>query len=228
MFIVVVGGGKVGEYLARTLATKKNNIVLIEKDEDIALNLSKALSKVLVISGDGCDPKRLDEAKIERANVVAAVTGDDEDNLIISQLAKETYKVPRVIARVNNPKNEQTFKDLGIDAVSSTILIAKLIEEEATIGDIFTLLSLKRGKISIIEAIINESSPLIKRQIKELKLPSDSIVISIIRENKVIIPKGDTEFQLNDSVLALTTAEKEKELQKALLGKLSKSANKSK
>ena len=151
MFIVIVGGGKVGEYLAKRLSARKNNIVLIEKNENTAANLSEDLDKVIIIAGDGCDPKRLEEAKIERANVVAAVTGDDEDSLIICQLAKETYKVPRVIARVNNPKNGPTFKDLGIDAVSSTIIISKLIEEEASVGDIFNLLSLKKGKIAIIK-----------------------------------------------------------------------------
>jgi trk system potassium uptake protein TrkA len=151
--------------------------------------------------------------------VVTAVTGDDEDNLIICQLARDTFGVPRVIARVNNPRNEITFQKIGIDTVSSTTIITKLIEEEATIGDIFTLLALKRGKLSIVEANLKSASPAVGKSIKELKLPADSILATIIRENQIIFPKGETTLHPGDSIIALTTIEQEGGLREALLGK---------
>jgi trk system potassium uptake protein TrkA len=127
--------------------------------------------------------------------------------------------VPRVIARVNNPRNEITFQKLGIDTVSSTTIITKLIEEEATIGDIFTLLALKRGKLSIVEAILKPKAPAANKTIKDLKLPVDSILATIVRENQIIFPKGDTRLLPGDSVIALATIEQEKALREALAGK---------
>ncbi|MFH1577107.1 MAG: NAD-binding protein [Candidatus Margulisiibacteriota bacterium] len=219
MYVLVVGGGKVGHSLARTLATKGFDAALVEKEEDIARKIAEDIERVLVIAGDGCDPARLEDAGIARAQVVAAVTGDDEDNLIICQLARDTFGVPRVIARVNNPSNEITFKKLGIDTVSSTTIISKLIEEEATIGDIFTLLALKRGQLSIVEAILNPKSPAVNKSIKELKLPAESILATIVRENQIIFPKGETTLRSGDSVIALAKIEQEKALREALVGK---------
>lgn len=219
MYVLIVGGGKVGESLAKALAQGKYSVALVEKEDHIAQRIAEDLDKVLVISGDGCDPARLEDAGIARAQVVAAVTGDDEDNLIICQLAHDTFGVPRVIARVNNPRNESTFQKLGIDAVSSTTLITKLIEEEATIGDIFTLLALKRGKLSIVEAIIIPQSPAANTRIKNLKLPTDSILATVIRGSQIIFAKGETTLMPGDSVIALTSIDQEKALRQALLGK---------
>lgn len=219
MYVLIVGGGKVGESLARALSGGGYDVALVEKDESIARKIAEELTKVLVIAGDGCDPAKLEDAGVNRAQVAAAVTGDDEDNLIICQLARDTFGVPRVIARVNNPRNEITFQKLGIDTVSSTTIITKLIEEEATIGDIFTLLALKRGKLSIVEAILKPKSAAANKTIKELKLPTESILATIIRDNQIIFPKGDTVLQPGDSVIALSTVEQEKALREALLGK---------
>jgi trk system potassium uptake protein TrkA len=219
MYVLVVGGGKVGNSLARTLATEGYDAALVDKDEKTARRIAEELEQVLVIAGDGCDPARLEDAGIARAQVVAAVTGDDEDNLIICQLARDTFGVPRVIARVNNPRNESTFQKLGIDAVSSTRIISKLIEEEATIGDIFTLLALKRGKLSIVEVILKPKSPAANKAIRDLKLPADSILATIIRENHIMFPKGETTLYPGDSLIALATIDQEKALREALLGK---------
>ena len=190
-----------------------------EKNETFARRSAEELDNVLVIAGDGCDPARLEDAGINRAQVVTAVTGDDEDNLIICQLARDTFGVPRVIARVNNPRNEITFQKLGIDTVSSTTIITKLIEEETTVSDMFSLLALKRGKLSIVEASLDTKSPVIEKPIKDLKLPADSILASIVRGNQIIFPKGDTRLQPGDSVIALVTIEQEKALRETLLGK---------
>jgi len=219
MYVLIIGGGKVGESLAKTLSNGKYDVALVEKSDSIARKISEDLDKVLVIAGDGCDPARLEDAGIGRAQVAAAVTGDDEDNLIICQLAHDTFGVPRVIARVNNPRNEITFQKLGIDTVSSTTIITKLIEEEATIGDIFTLLALKRGKLSIVEAIIKPKSPAADVSIKNLKLPAESVLATIIRGNNIIFPKGDITLHAGDSIIALATVDQEKALREALLGK---------
>ena len=219
MYVLIVGGGKVGESLARGLANTGYDVALVEKDEAISRKIAEDLDNVLVIGGDGCDPARLEDAGVARAQVVTAVTGDDEDNLIICQLARDTFGVPRVIARVNNPRNEVTFQKIGIDTVSSTTIITKLIEEEATIGDIFTLLALKRGKLSIVEANLKSASPAVGKSIKELKLPADAILATLIRENQIIFPKGETTLHPGDSIIALTTIEQEGALRETLLGK---------
>ncbi|MEA3494189.1 MAG: NAD-binding protein [Candidatus Margulisiibacteriota bacterium] len=219
MYVLIVGGGKVGDSLARTLNKSGYDVALVEKEEPISKKIAEDLDKGLVIAGDGCDPAKLEDAGIKRAQVVAAVTGDDEDNLIICQLARDTFGVPRVIARVNNPRNESTFHKLGIDTVSSTTIITKLIEEEATIGDMFTLLALKRGKLSIVEAILKPKRGAAGKTIKDLKLPPDSILATIIRGSQIIFPKGETVLQADDSVIALSTIEQEKALREALLGK---------
>ncbi|MFH1826405.1 MAG: NAD-binding protein [bacterium] len=219
MYVLIVGGGKVGDSLARALANGGYDVALVEKEESFARRIAEEIDKVLVIAGDGCDPAKLEDAGIARAQVLAAVTGDDEDNLIICQLARDTFGVPRVIARVNNPRNEITFQKLGIDTVSSTTIITKLIEEEATIGDIFTLLALKRGKLSIVEAILKPKSPVINKAIKDIRIPADSILATIVRENHIIFPKGETTLLPGDSVIALSTIEQEKALREALVGK---------
>lgn len=219
MYVLIVGGGKVGESLALALHHENYDVALVEKEDSIARKIAEELDKVLVISGDGCDPARLEDAGISRAQVAVAVTGDDEDNLIICQLARDTFGVPRVIARVNNPRNEITFQKLGIDTVSSTSIITKLIEEEATIGDIFSLLALKRGKLSIVEAIIKAKSPAANLSIKDLNLPAEAILATIIRENNIIFPKGDLILLPGDEIIALTTNDNQSALREALLGK---------
>ncbi len=219
MHILIVGGGKVGEALAKNLAKRDHDIIIMEKDEEVAKRLAEDLDNILILAGDGCDPLKLEEAKIEKAAVVVAVTGDDEDNLIICQLAKDSYKVPRVIARVNNPKNEGTFRFLGVDTVSSTQIISKLIEEESTVGDMVTLLSLKKGKISIVEMKIESGSPVANKQIRDLSLPKDSLIISILKGEEVIFPRGESRIEEGTSIIALTSVGGEKTLKKLFLGK---------
>lgn len=221
MYIVIVGGGKVGYNLAKALAANKHTIALVEEETDKCKEIANELKDALVINGDGCDLKYLEEAGIKRADVLAAVTGEDEDNLIICQLGKEYFQVPRTVARVNNPKNEKTFSELGVDVpVNSTSIIAKIIEEEASMEDFVTLLTFKRGKLAIVRIDLTENSPVVGKAVKDVKLPEDAVLVSLVRGENVIIPKGETILQEKDDVIALTTIEKEREVLDLLAGKI--------
>lgn len=217
MFILVVGAGKVGQFLAQTLAQKKHNVVLIEKKEAKARRFAEDLDNIMVIAGDGCDPTVLQNAKIEKADVLVAVTGDDEDNLIISQLAKESFKIHRTFSRVNNPRNLVIFEKLGIDAISSTTIIAKMIEEEASVGELTTLLSLKKGNLTIFELNLKPDSPATGKRIMDMKLPLDCLLASIIRENRTIFPRGGTVLFPGDTIIVLGTPDNENKIKELFL-----------
>jgi len=220
MYIVIVGAGKVGYFLSKRLVANKHTVSIIEKDKALCEEIAKEL-EAMVINGDGCDPRILEEAGIARADVVAAVTGDDEDNLIISQLAKEKFGVRRAVARVNNPDNEHTFAELGIDVpVDSTKIIAKVIEEEVSFSDFVNLMSFKRGKLAIVRVDLPEDSPIINKEVKDIKLPPDSVLVSVLRGEEVIVPRGDTVLKPGDDVIALTLVGNEPQLLNLLAGKL--------
>lgn len=221
MYIIIVGAGKVGRFLAKRLSEDKHTVALIEKDKAWCENIAEELQDVLVINGDGCDPKILLEAGIARAEVVAAVTGDDEDNLVICQLAKERFGINRTVGRINDPRNEHAFHELGIDVpIDATAIIAKIIEEEVSFADFVTLMSFKKGKLVIVKVDLPEDSPVINKKIQDIKLPADSVLVSIIRGDEVIVPKGDTVLQARDDIVALTKIENEQQLLNFLLGKL--------
>jgi trk system potassium uptake protein TrkA len=220
MYIIVAGAGKVGYFLAKRLCTSKHTVSIVERDKAICEEIAKEL-EALVINGDGCDPRILEEAGIARADVVAAVTGDDEDNLIICQLAKERFAIQRTVGRVNNPDNEHTFSELGIDVpVDSTKIIAKIIEEEVSFSDFVNLMSFKRGKLAIVRLDLPEDSPVINQQIQDIQLPPDSVFVSIVRQDEVIVPKGNTVLKPGDDIIALTLVGNEPQLLNLLAGKL--------
>ena len=220
MYIVIVGAGKVGYFLAQRLCLNKHTVSIVEKDKQLCEETAKEL-EALVVNGDGCDPHILEEAGINRADVVAAVTGDDEDNLIICQLAKEIFKVKRAVGRVNNPDNEHTFAELGVDVpVDSTKIIAKIIEEEVSFSDFVNLMSFKRGKLAIVRIDLPNDSPVINKQIQDIQLPTDSVLVSIVRGEEVIVPKGNTILQPGDDIIALTVVGNEPQLLNLLVGKL--------
>lgn len=220
MHIVIVGSGKVGYFLAKRMLLNKHVVSIVDKDKPVCEEAAKQLD-ALVIHGDGCDPRILDEAGLSRADVVAAVTGDDEDNLIICQLAKEKFNVQRTVARVNNPDNEHTFSELGIDVpIDSTKIIAKIIEEEVSFSDFVNLMSFKRGKLSIVRVDLPNDSPVINKQIQDIQLPTDSVLVSIVRAEQVIVPKGTTVLEPGDDIIALTLIGNEPQLLNLLVGKL--------
>ncbi|MDD5194529.1 MAG: NAD-binding protein [Candidatus Omnitrophica bacterium] len=220
MYIVIVGGSKVGHFLAEHLIKDKHTVILIEKNKNTCEEIAKELD-ITVVNGDGCDPHYLEEAGISRAEVVAAVTGDDEDNLVICQLAKEKFHVARTVARVNDPKNEHIFSELGVDVpIDATAIIAKIIEEEVSFSDFVNLLSFNRGKLAIVRVDLPEQSPIINKVLKDITLPSDSVLVSIVRGDEIIVPKGDTVLQASDDIIALTLIENKQVLLQFLLGKI--------
>ncbi len=219
MYIVINGGGKVGSFLAKILKGRGHSVALIERNEKTCQNLAVELPDVLIIQGDGCDIKYQEQAGTGRADVFASVTGDDDDNLVACQLAKASFDVPRTVARVNNPKNEHIFHKLGIDAISSTTIISHLIEEEATIGEVITLYILKKGRLALVEVELpTEPCKVCDKRIADLHLPRDCVLVSIIRGDEVIIPRGTTALKPGDSVIALTDVDKEEELKRILIG----------
>ncbi len=220
MYILVIGTGKVGYFLAKRLCLGKHTVSIVEKDKSICEEIAKELD-ALVINGDGCDPEVLEEAGIKRTDVVASVTGEDEDNLIICQLAKEKFNVKRTIARVNNPDNERIFSELGIDVpIDSTKIIAKIVEEEVSFSDFVNLMSFKRGKLAIVRVDLPNDSPILEKEIKDIKLPADSVLVSIVRGEQVIVPKGNTVLKPGDDIIAITSIGNESQLLDVLVGKL--------
>ncbi len=212
MYVIIVGGGGVGYYLARTLVRANHEVLLLERDRAAHKLLAEELGEV-VMQGDGCEVRIMEEAGGARADAVVAVTGDDEDNLVICQMAKMQFSVPRTIARVNNPRNEALFNRLGIDAtVSSTRIIYNLIEQEIETGEVIPLAALKRGNIEIVQIEIGPKSLVLGRPIQQIQLPKDALIISIIRENHGMIPTAETRFEIGDSVIALVNASLEHEL----------------
>lgn len=220
MYIVIVGAGKVGYFLAQRLILNKHTVSIVDKDKQLCEEIAKEL-EALVINGDACDPHILEEAGGARADVIAAVTGDDEDNLIICQLAKEIFKVNRTVGRVNNPDNEHTFAELGVDVpIDATKIISKIIEEEVSFSDFVNLMSFKRGKLTIVRVDLPKDSPIINKEIKDIELPPDSVLVSIVRGEEVIVPKGNTVLKPGDDIIAITLIGNEPQLLNLLVGKL--------
>lgn len=218
MYILIAGAGKVGRYLALNLS-KIHQIGSIDINED-HLSQIEGMPNITTYKGDATDPRKLEEAGILRADVVASVTGYDEDNLVIAQLARQVYKVPRIIGRVNDPRNQWLFtKRWGVDvAVSSPQIILQLLSEEVSLGEVLTLLKLKVGELSLVEINIPEDSPAKNRQIQDLELPENVVAVSVLRDSSVIIPHGSTKIHAGDSVLLVTRPELEKNIKDILVG----------
>lgn len=220
MYAIIIGGGRIGYFLAKRLLNEKHAVVMVEKDPETADTIARNLN-IIVIKGDGCQPAVLEQAGVARANVIAAVTGRDEDNFIMCQIAKEKFKVPRTVARVNDPENERAFNELGIDVpIGATAILAKIIEEEVSFSDFVDLFSFKRGKLALIRVDLPENSPVINKTLQELQLPSDSVLVSIVRGDDIIVPKGDTVLKPMDDIVALTFVENKQQLLNYLIGKI--------
>lgn len=201
MYVIIAGGGKVGWNLARELTVKGNEVTLIEKERTRYLTIEQELEHA-VQYGDATELWVLERAGIQRADLTIAVTGDDEDNLLICQVAKEKYLCERIIARVNNPRNRSWFELLGIaPAVSATDLILRLIEHEVPSYGLVHLLDLRDEQLEIIEVEVGNGSPAAGRTVQEVALPEGSLIISLLRGGKGFVPKGDTLIEAGDEVL---------------------------
>ncbi len=220
MYIVIVGAGNIGFFLAKKLLADKHQVCCIEKRRDRADFIAQTTS-ITVLQAEGTELVALKEARVEKADVFVALTASDEANIISCQMAKDFFKVKRTVAKVNNPQYLKIFTQLGVDVpIDSTSILTQIVEEEASFTDFMNLLSIKRGKLSIVRLDMSEQSPVINKKIKDIKLPQDTVLVSILRGDEVIIPRGDTVILFRDEVVAITNIEREKELIDNLLGKI--------
>jgi trk system potassium uptake protein TrkA len=219
MYIIVVGGGRLGYYLTKALLDEGHEVLIIEKDASICQVITSEMGSVC-LNGDGCEAATLDEAGTSRADMLISVTGDDEDNLVACQVAKHKFSVPRTIARIRNPKNEAIFKELGINVtVSTTNIILERIEREVPSHPLMHLLDIQEKGLEIVEIKIPPDSTIIGKQVNELSLPPESILSLIIRkERKPTVPTSSTVLQAEDQVIAVTRPESEDALRAALTG----------
>jgi len=207
-FIIVVGAGKMGYNLTKLLISEGHEVLLVEKDKVRFNELSPELGENIYL-GDAAESDVLKQIGTNRANVVVTVTGDDETNLIICQMAKIMYMTPRTIARISNPKNEAIFSSLGVDnIVNTTQIINSLIEKEVDAGMLVPILDIKGSNAEIVETEIASNSPLNNKAIKDIKLPEESLIVSVVREGKVIFPHGNTVIQNGDTIMILISKEK--------------------
>ncbi len=219
MLAVIIGGGRGGSYLARDLQTQGYQVKVVDRRPDVVAKLRQEIGGD-VVCGDGCSPQILDQVGLAKAGLVVALTHNDEDNLVICRLAKHHFHVARVIARVNNPLNEWLYtKAWGVDVpISQVHLTSKVIEEEIGLGELVTLLKLNRGEAALIEVRLPETSPCRGKAIRELDLPTDTVIVSVIRGGKLVIPRGDTTLEAGDEILAISTVAAEKALKELLVG----------
>lgn len=222
MKVVVAGGGNVGSFIAGELAEAGHDVTIVEVDPD-RVDLARRTGEpagVRWVVGDACEVEDLGGAGLEDADVVAAVTGDDEDNLVVSLLAKQEFAVPRVVARVNNPKNEWMFTEMwGVDvAVSTPHLLTAVVEQAVSVGSFVRLLSFEQGRVRLVEVTLAEGSPVVDREIAVAGFPRGSTVVAILRHDHVVVPRGDTPLLAGDEVLVLVTDETEDEVRRLLTG----------
>jgi trk system potassium uptake protein TrkA len=221
MRVVIAGGGNVGTYIARELQQGKHDVTIVEVDPGRykqAVNNGEPAGVTWLLA-DGCEVSEFATAEPAKADVVVAVTGDDEDNLVISLLAKQEFGVPRVVARVNNPDNEWMFNETwGVDvSVSTPHLLTALVEEAVSVGTLVRLLSFDKGRARLAEVTLAPGSPAEGKEISELGLPRDSTVVAIIRNDHLVVPRGDTVFYAGDEVLVLVTDESEEAVRVTLV-----------
>ena len=218
MNVIVVGGGNTGSHLAKILISASHTVRVIEERPAILEKLGQELSPESIIIGDGSSPIILEKAGIQKAQVLVATTGSDETNLVITSLGRFEFNVPRVIARINNPKNAWLFTpEMGVDvSLNQSEILASLSVEEMSIGDMMTLAKLRRGKYSLVEEKIAPKSPVIGMAIKDMPLPQNCVISGIIRKGEIVLPRGITTLEEGDEVLALVDDLARDELEKLL------------
>lgn len=219
MKVAIAGGGSVGTAIARDLRAAGHDVLVIEKDADLVERRREELD-VTWVAADACEVSSLHGAGLATADVVVAATGDDEDNLVVSLLAKQEFAVPRVIARVNNSKNQWLFNEgWGVDvSVSTPQLITALVEEAVSVGSLVRLLQFEGGSAHLVEVTLAEDSPAAGTAIADLGVPREATVVAVVRDARLVVPRGDTVLQAGDEVLVLVTADAEDAAQALFIG----------
>lgn len=218
MFVIIVGGGNTGSQLAKFLLEAGHSICVIEERPAVLEKLASEIPPDAIIKGDGSSPATLEKAAIQKAQVLVAVTGSDETNLVVTSLGRFEYNVPRVIARINNSKNAWLFTpEMGVDvALNQAEILARLSAEEMSIGDMMTMLKLRRGKYSLVEEKIAPGARAVGVAIKDLPLPPNCIISGIIRDGEIVLPRGVTLLKEGDEILALVDDTSREKLEKIL------------
>lgn len=218
MRVLIVGGGLTGSDLARMLLQEGQQVTVIEQREEVVARLQKEVEGARLVAGDGCDPGILEQAGARKVDVVAAVTGHDEDNLVVCLLARQEFRVRRTLGRVNNPRNEWLFTpDMGVDVcVSQAHIMASLMREEMATLEMAVLLRLHQGDAVLVEDVLPPESGAVGRHIRELDLPEDAVLVAIVRGDKTVIPRGQVVLHAGDRVLALIRSGERAKLAAAL------------
>lgn len=218
MKVAIAGAGNVGTSIAMDLHRNGHEVLLLEKDPDLVERLRPQL-EVRIVAADACEVSSLVSAGMADVDVAVAATGDDEDNLVISLLSKQEFAVPRVLARVNNPDNQWLFNESwGVDIpVSTPQLITALVEEAVSVGSLVRLLQFGGGKANLFEVTLAEGSPADGRALSDLELPRDATVVAIVRNDRLVVPRGDTVLNVGDEVLALVVGDAEAEVRRLLV-----------
>lgn len=219
MKVAIAGAGAVGTFVATDLKEANHDVLLIEKNADLAARLRPTVDVEWFV-GDACEVSNLQEAGIADVDVMVAATGEDQVNLVISLLAKQEFAVPRVVARVNEPRNKWLFNEnWGVDvSVSTPHLLTALIEEAVSVGSLVRLLEFEGGEAQLIEVTLADDSPAHNKTIAELVVPRDASIVAVVRRQHVVVPRGDTVLQIGDEVLALTTPASEDAVKQILIG----------
>jgi trk system potassium uptake protein TrkA len=220
MKVAIAGAGNVGVYIASDLKEDGHEVLIIEESPDLVALLQPTLDVEWVVA-DACEVSSLHEAGVAGADVMVAATGDDEDNLVISLLAKQEFAVPRVIARVNHPKNQWLFNETwGVDvSVSTPHLLTALVEEAVSVGSLVRLLQFEGGEARLVEVTLADDTPAAGTPLAELAIPRDATVVAVVRDRHVVVPRGDTVLKAGDEVLALVTPDSEEALRSILIGR---------
>ena len=218
MYILVVGGGKIGYHLVRTLLAEGHEVSVIEKDLRVCEQIADHFD-VMVQTGDGTSPRLLAEAGCNRADCVVSVAGRDQDNLVVCQIAKEIFKVSRTIARINDPRNEELFRSMGVDAlINVTAAVANMIDQEINPKSMVHYLTMQHGHLIMVEATLSADSPSVGRTIAGLELPPETILVSILRQGAVQVPTGNTVLMAGDEIIAVTRSGHQTEVKHVLIG----------
>lgn len=217
MKVLIVGGGRPMYFLCRTFLAKGHQVTVINRDQDECIQMARRL-KVTVVRGDGSDPTILEEAGAHGADAVLAVTPNDQDNLAICQLASLQYDVPRAVALVNDPDNEEAFGRLGVAAFSTTRTIASMIEQRTAVDEITNLIPVGEGKVNITEVRLQPTSPVVGKTLRDLSLPEGSLIAVVLRDGEAVVPRGNTELQAGDRIVLITLPANHGPVLKAITG----------